>query len=104
MAYNFYEMQQCNNEIANNVRYEPNAVTTINIDNEAPHDWDSPSSYFELNNSTSLDSRIHEAGYILKQTMELRDPRLISDRKGHLQVFFFSEFENSFAWKMSFHH
>ncbi|MCP9259158.1 Rap guanine nucleotide exchange factor 1 [Dirofilaria immitis] len=86
MAYNFYEIQQCNNEIANNMRYESN-VTTANIDNEAQYDWNSPSSYFELNNSASLESRIHQAGYILKQSMELSNPHLISDRKGHLQTF-----------------
>lgn len=51
MAYNFYEMRQRNNEIANDVRYEPNA-TTADIDSETQCDWNSPSSYFELNNST----------------------------------------------------
>ncbi|EJW78076.1 hypothetical protein WUBG_11015, partial [Wuchereria bancrofti] len=85
MAYDFYEMLQRNNEIANDVRYEPNTITA-NIDSEAECDWNSPSSYFELNNSASLESRIYEAGYILKQTMELRDPHLIRDRRGHLQV------------------
>uniref|UniRef100_A0A0R3RJE1 Uncharacterized protein n=1 Tax=Elaeophora elaphi TaxID=1147741 RepID=A0A0R3RJE1_9BILA len=94
MAYNFCEMRQRNKEIANDVRYEPNA-TSAEFDNEAECNWNSPSSYFELNNSTSLESRIYEAGYILKQTMELHDPHLISDRRGHLQVFHFSIF--SFA-------
>ncbi|KAK6101272.1 RasGEF domain family protein [Brugia pahangi] len=86
MAYDFHEMLQRNNEIANDVRYEPNTITA-NIDSEVECDWNSPSSYFELNNSASLESRIYEAGHILKQTMELRDPHLIRDRRGHLQSF-----------------
>ncbi|EJD75124.1 rap guanine nucleotide exchange factor 1 [Loa loa] len=86
MTYNFYEMRRRNNEIANDVQHELNA-TTADVDNETQCDWNSPSSYFELNNSASLQSRIYEAGYILKRTMELRDPNLVSDRKGYLQSF-----------------
>lgn len=51
MTYDFYEMRQRNNEIANDMRYEGNA-TSVDIDKEAQCDWKSPSSYFELNNCT----------------------------------------------------
>ncbi|VBB28110.1 unnamed protein product [Acanthocheilonema viteae] len=84
MAYNFYEMRQRNNEIANGMRCEE---ASADVENETQFDWNSPSSYFELNNCTSLETRIYEAGYILKQTMEMRDPHLISDRRGYLQSF-----------------
>ncbi|VDK66324.1 unnamed protein product [Gongylonema pulchrum] len=78
-------MQQHRNEIAGNVRREPKTAT-IGIDDEARCDWDSPSSFVELNNSISLESRVYDAGLLLMKTMQLRASGLIRDRRGHLQV------------------
>lgn len=51
VMYNFHEMRTRNDEIESDVQYEPD-VTKADINNEALCDWNSPSSYFELNNSS----------------------------------------------------
>ncbi|VDM92410.1 unnamed protein product [Litomosoides sigmodontis] len=85
MAYNFREMDERANEIA--IEVENAAGAAANVSSQAQCNWNLPSSYFGLNNSTSLKVRIHEAGFILKRAMEMRDPYLICDRRGYLQSF-----------------
>ncbi|VDM96473.1 unnamed protein product [Thelazia callipaeda] len=114
MVYNFCGMQQCCDEMVNNVHYKSDATTFVNVDSEEQNDWNSPSSYFELNKSVSVESRINEAALLLKQTMELQAPHLICDRRGHSQVFnselksftlyFFTKFLTYFVWNQKFVH
>ncbi|KAI6235374.1 Rap guanine nucleotide exchange factor 1 [Aphelenchoides besseyi] len=43
-------------------------------------DWKPPVNLFELSNTLSIDSRIYEAGLVLKRAMQIRAPSLIRER------------------------
>ncbi|KAI6177154.1 Rap guanine nucleotide exchange factor 1 [Aphelenchoides bicaudatus] len=53
------------------------------IDNHEAEEWTPPVNLFELSNSISQESRVYEAGLILKRTMQLRSSGLIKER--HVQ-------------------
>jgi hypothetical protein len=55
----------------------------LHMDENELEEWKPPVSLFELSNSISQESRIFEAGLILKRTMQLRSPGLIKER--HVQ-------------------
>jgi hypothetical protein len=44
-------------------------------------EWKPPANLFELSNSISLESRVYEAGLILKRAMQIRSPHLIKERR-----------------------
>uniref|UniRef100_A0A7E4V9N5 Rap-GAP domain-containing protein n=1 Tax=Panagrellus redivivus TaxID=6233 RepID=A0A7E4V9N5_PANRE len=50
-------------------------------------DANSPANLFELSNSVSVESRIHEAGLILKRIMQMRAPALVRDRQAQRVVY-----------------
>lgn len=61
--------------------HAPNLHSTVE-QNEI-EDWKPPTNLFELSNSLSLESRIYEAGLIIKRAMQIRSPTMIKER--HVQ-------------------
>uniref|UniRef100_A0AC34FDL1 Uncharacterized protein n=1 Tax=Panagrolaimus sp. ES5 TaxID=591445 RepID=A0AC34FDL1_9BILA len=53
---------------------------------ENGYEWNTPANLFELTNTVSLESRILEAGLIIKRTMQLRAAGLVRDRQAQRMV------------------
>ncbi|KAK0418615.1 hypothetical protein QR680_013671 [Steinernema hermaphroditum] len=63
------------------------AVAPVAVNGANGGSWNAPHGVFELSNSLSFESRVTEAGIILKRTMLYRAPMMMKDRKCNQQIY-----------------
>uniref|UniRef100_A0AC34QSZ1 Rap guanine nucleotide exchange factor 4 n=1 Tax=Panagrolaimus sp. JU765 TaxID=591449 RepID=A0AC34QSZ1_9BILA len=78
-SYDPYEFTEMQKEL------EPMNLQVTN-GHENGYEWN-PGNLFEITNSVSFESRIHEAGLIIKRTMQTQCPQLIRDRQAQRVVY-----------------
>jgi CRP-like cAMP-binding protein len=69
-----------------NMQNELSSINVMEPEPENGYEWNTPANLFELTNTMTLETRINEAGLIIKRTMQLRAPGLVRDRQAQRMV------------------